>query len=82
MLCQLSPNDTRASGHRLVARSCCRVVKGRLPNTWHSELTLQVTCCSTVTRTSPAHRSPSSAARQVPPISHPAPNGSARQRNA
>src|SRR5580698_4777687 len=47
---------------------------------WHSELTLQVTCCNTVTRTSPAHRSPSSAVRQLPPISQPAPNGSARDR--
>ena len=79
MLCQLSPNDTRASGHRLVARSWRRVAKGRLPKTWHSELTLQVTCCSTATRTRPAHSSAASAACQVPPISHPAANGSARE---
>ena len=76
MLCQLSPNDTRASGHRLVARSWRRVANGRVPNTWHSELTLQVTCCSTAIRTSPAH---SSAARAVLPGAADQPPGRERQ---
>src|SRR5207237_2847577 len=49
MLCQLSPSESRASGHKLVARSWRRVVNGRAPTTWHTELTLQVTCCSQVT---------------------------------
>jgi hypothetical protein len=79
MLCQLSPNETRARGHRFVARSWRRVANGRLPNTWHREFTLQVTCCSTATRTSPAHSSAARAVRQVPPISHPAPDGRARE---
>src|SRR4029077_10429284 len=77
MLCQLSPSDSTASGHKLVARSWRRVVKGRLPSRVHREFTLQVTCCSRKTRTSPAHTSASSAASQVPPSAHPAANGSA-----
>ena len=51
-------------------------MNGRVPITWHSELTLQVTCCSKVTRTSPAHSRVPSAACQLPPIAQPAANGS------
>ena len=76
MLCQLSPSESRARGHKLVARSQRRVVKGRVPITWHSELTLQVTCCSKVTRTSPAHNRAASAACQLPPMAQPKANGS------
>ena len=76
MLCQLSPSESRARGHKLVARSHRRVVKGRVPITWHSELTLQVTCCSKVTRTSPAHNRAASASCQLPPIAQPKANGS------
>jgi hypothetical protein len=68
MLCQLSPSESRAGGHKLVAQSWRRVVNGRVPITWHVGLTLQVTCCTKVTRTSPAHSRVPSAARQLPPI--------------
>jgi hypothetical protein len=76
MLCQLSPSESRARGHKLVARSQRRVVNGRVPIMWHSELTLQVTCCSKVTRTRPAQSRAASAARQLPPIAQPAAKGS------
>src|SRR5690349_21483412 len=75
MLCQLSPSESSARGHKLVARSQRRVVNGRVPITWHSELTLQVTCCSTATRTSPAH-SRAVSAPCPPPAAQPAANGS------
>jgi hypothetical protein len=42
-LCQLSPNESRARGHRLVARSWRRVRNGRSPIRWQREFTLQVT---------------------------------------
>ncbi len=54
-------------------------MNGRLPNMWHSELTDQVTCCSRATRASPAYSSGVRAVYQVPPIAHPAPNGSASE---
>src|ERR1700761_3503403 len=45
---------TRASGQKLVARS--REANGRLPTTWQTELTDQVTWCSSATRIRPAQK--------------------------
>ena len=53
-LCHDSPNDTIASGQKLVERSL--LVHGRSPIMWQIELTDQVTWCSTPTRTSPAQK--------------------------
>ena len=38
MLCQLSPSESMAGGHKLVAQSWRRVVNGRVPITWHSPM--------------------------------------------
>ena len=63
-LCQLSPRDTMASGHRFVLRSA--VSSDRQPKVWHSELTDQVTWWRSAIRTRPAHNQGGERADQGP----------------
>ena len=58
-----------ASGQKLVARS--RQENGRLPTTWQTEFTDQVTWCKSATRISPAQKNPATAPDQVPVTSPP-----------
>ena len=80
MLCQLSPSDTIASGHRLVLRSA--VPSDRRPNVWHNELTDQVTWWRNAIRTRPAQRRAVSAPTRVPDSAKPIPNGIASEAKA
>ena len=63
-LCQLSPNDTTASGATFPLRSF--VTNGLRPQRWHTELMLQVTWCSRNMRTRPAQRNAPNAPAKRP----------------
>ena len=63
-LCQLSPNENRARGAKLVLRS--DVTKGRRPQMWQTELMLQVTWCRKAMRTRPAQKNAAKAPARVP----------------
>src|SRR3954454_18045287 len=51
LLCQPSPRLTIAIGKLFLLSS--ELLNGRVPQTWHTELMLHVTCCSVKIRTSP-----------------------------
>src|SRR3954469_13352313 len=54
--CEPPPRLTIAIGKLLVLWSPLR--NGRRPQTWHTELMLQVTCCIKKIRTNPPHTAP------------------------
>ena len=80
MLCQFSPKDTTASGHRLVLWSVDP--SDWRPNVWHSELIDQVTWWSRAIRTSPAHTSAIRAPTHDPEMAYPMAKGMANEASA
>jgi hypothetical protein len=66
-----------ASGQKFVALS--RQEYGRLPTTWQTEFTDQVTWCNSATRISPAQKKPATAPDQVPETRPPMPAGTSSE---